>query len=190
MRMGEGLAILGLNNLSFINGTLNVMSFGSLQPVTSTPFLPALTTTFGLTVIDYGVRVGQPHLFNSLPFQSLKLTYALVLSSTGLLDMSSFSGLRCVGIVVLLNNTALASLSGLENLRYIDRSNFFVNGSLIIKESPLLDGPAKFRPLSLAGGCGGPPLPNLIDITVASCPTTITSFPQLCTFIAGSAACP
>jgi hypothetical protein len=190
MRMGEGLEKLGLNNLTFINGTLYIINLFTNVTITTTPFLPKLTAAKGVFVLDYNtLQEGLPYFFQSLPLQSLRLASTLVVANTGLPNMTSFSGLRCVDVMAVSNNPALQSLAGLENLNFIDRSNVFVNGSFAMILNPLLDRPAKFRPLSLAAGCGSKSLPNLINITVSSCPTSITSFPQLCSYIAGSAAC-
>jgi hypothetical protein len=191
MRMGEGLGIIGMNNLTFINGSLFIINAFSLAAVDTTSFLPKLRSVAGgLTALDYGPYFQKPALFVSLPLQSVRYAGVLTLLSTGLTSMGSFAGLRCTQGLRLSNNTALNSLSGLEGLQYIDPLNQLGVGSLKIDTCPLLNSPDKFRPLSRVAQCGSAAPPNVINITIPSCPVSLTSFPQLCNYIASTVACP
>eukprot|EP00884_Botryococcus_braunii_P022113 jgi/Botrbrau1/8586/Bobra.0380s0008.2 len=97
MRMGEGLAILGLNNLLLINGSLTIINFAtSGGPGVTTPFLPNLrTVTQNITILDINPRINRPLFFSSLPLQSVRIANVVIVSF-GLVDMTSFSGLRYV----------------------------------------------------------------------------------------------
>eukprot|EP00884_Botryococcus_braunii_P022108 jgi/Botrbrau1/8581/Bobra.0380s0004.1 len=196
MRMGEGLASLGLNSISLLNGSLFIVNAGSAGPVSITPFLPRLTSTFGIFVQEpYNYYNNLPFLFPSLPLQSVRYISVLSLSLTGLVDMSSFSALQCIGLSLgLSNNPALDNLGGLGQLSFIDPFDIFyrvVNtSSVFIQGNALLNTPAKFAALTNAAKCVSGSPTNILNITIPDCPSPILSYSQLCSYIAGSNPCP
>jgi hypothetical protein len=196
MRMGQGLSTIGLNNISYIVGSLYIYGLKAQGRVDTTAFLPNLISVNGtISVIDFGVATASAQsppvpLFNSLPLQSVKYAQVVSIIATGLVDMTSFSGLLCTIGLQLNSNPALQSLAGLESLLFIDPGKLISTGpSLQIVANPFLDNPSKFRPLSLAAGCGGLPPPNAVQISIPACSNLITSYSQLCSYI-GASVCP
>eukprot|EP00884_Botryococcus_braunii_P010631 jgi/Botrbrau1/1956/Bobra.0052s0001.1 len=195
MRMGSNLATLGLNIVELIDGSVIVVNLGTPGAVVPTAFLPNLKAVRGTVYLtDANVGTSRAPLFTSLPLSSLKFAFAVGALSTGVTDMTSFSGLQCiVSNLFLAKNPALTSLSGLEAVEVI---NFLSpnTSSIDAAGNPLLNFPAAFRPLVRVAGCPGTgllPATNVkVNITVASCPTPITTFVQLCSYISGARACP
>jgi hypothetical protein len=191
MRMGENLAILGLNNITQIRGNLTIANYGSIGSVDMTTFLPYLFAVESVIIFDANViSRNRPALFTSLPLQSVRVANGISILGTGLTQMSTFSGLQCVRVVMqIVICPNLASLSGLDNLLAINPFSP-VAEILTIQGNPLLDAPSKFLPLSVAAGCGSNPRPGAINIAIPACPASIVTFTQLCSYIAGSAPCP
>eukprot|EP00884_Botryococcus_braunii_P022109 jgi/Botrbrau1/8582/Bobra.0380s0005.2 len=197
-RMGENLALLGLNNLVGIKGSLYITTLLSAGRVDISPFLPKLkSVTNSLSLFDANPRVGLDFMYDRLPLQSVRFAGAVGLAFTGLVNMTTFSGLQCVGTSLQAAfNLALQSLVGLDQLQYIDPSNqapSYNLTSVALFGNPLLNSTYALRPLRTAAGCGSLPPPNNLSITVYKdqqpyC--TLTTFSQLCTYIDGPDVCP
>lgn len=208
--MGRYLEGLGLNSLTQITGNLGIYinMTGSVQ---STSFLPNLTSALGnvnirefnLDLPPFSVSADPvgPAIFFELPLRSVKVVGgSLNAGLTGLIDMSSFAGLRCIGKSLnVYENPQLTTLAGLEGLETIDAGNVAnaTNPSIYIRDNVLLNNPSgfanKFRALTRVAGCSSSPPPNLINITVArpepcyrdlhcTC-VGINTFGKLCSFI-------
>lgn len=203
MKMGEYLGQLGFNTLTQIKGSLSLV-VNTTNSVSTAPFLPNLTSVLGdVKFQEFNVIRQQPIIFSQIPLQSVKVIGGSLSSYiSGLTDMSGFAGLRCIGrALILAINLLLGSLSGLEGLAVIDPNNLANTTfpAIFMANNLFLTAPNKFAALSLAAGCSRVSPPNSINITVSNpsqncpfcdCPQQITSFGQLCAYIAGASACP
>lgn len=197
VRMAQGLATLGLRDLTVINGSLtiiNVQTSGKLE--VNTTFLPQLRSVYGTISVSAVSLFPDPPsfpLFSSLPLQSVRFAGSLAVQNTGFTDMNTFGGLECVSRgMTIANNNLMESLAGLNQLQYIDPENRVQSSSLTIFGHPVLESPGQYAQLSLVAGCGsllGAP-PNAINITVPGCPTPMLSYPELCAYLTSSNLCP
>lgn len=189
VRMGQYLTLLGLNGLSYISGNfrITVLASNFVGQVPATPFLPVLLAVNGtLSVEDRSVKGVQ--LFASLPLQSVQWVSELTLFTTGLTNLTSFSGLLCVKKnLQIFSNSKLRSLAGLNSLQVANYQSRDYQG-LVIMGNDVLVTPAGFQPLARAAGClslgYGPPLYTASTITVIPGECDLLSYAALCDFIA------
>eukprot|EP00884_Botryococcus_braunii_P010642 jgi/Botrbrau1/1957/Bobra.0052s0002.1 len=165
MRTGEFLTTLGLNDLTYLYQSLYIINLstnrGRGQP-TPQPFLSKLKYVYGDVVIQddnfkTNTQSVPPPVITGLPgLVSLRYARTLIITGTGMRDMSSFSGMKCTQQSVLLNyNLYLQSLTGLENLDTFYLLPEITNKTVLLSFGNALTSPSAFRPVARASGCPG-----------------------------------
>lgn len=132
-RMGQYLTNLGLNTLQVIQGSLTMFLYTISDPPPSSGVNLTLTANDvvlpQLTYVFKNVSIGpfpggDPPLpsFASVSLQALvSIGESLNIVRQQFTNFTSFSGLKCVGGVIIVEqaNAALTSFAGLESLTYL-----------------------------------------------------------------------
>jgi hypothetical protein len=117
-RMLEFLQILGIGHVVEVTGDLRIENVGvNIDAPMILDFFPKLQRVGILTIIGNPIPpVPSRRFFVSLPgLQSLDQVGGLFLYRTTLPDVSSLSGLRCIGGMRLEDNVLLTSLEGIQD---------------------------------------------------------------------------
>jgi hypothetical protein len=147
-----------------------------------------------LVLRDVYTDTRQQPLYTSLPLKNVQAATSLEVTQTGLRDMSSFSGLKCLTrSLSLSNNLALTSLAGLQNLLAVNTEGPQGFAVFVSDSNPLLVAPSGFVPATRFAGCpgsGAPLAPDSIYVSVPGCSRVITTYSALCSWIAANTICP
>jgi hypothetical protein len=186
-QMGAFLQTLGIGNVTEMTGDLIITNIGVfIDAPTTLDIFPNLRRVSSLEVLGQKAASATTRFFTGFPgFQGLEQVKYLNLERTSLLDLTSFSGLKCVGTIRLSNNTALSSLRGMENAR-IGIAELKVKpdwGDLTINGPTGLVGAESLVPLLNMAGCEGGTVPSGTLYIEAACPDPINSWTALCVVV-------
>eukprot|EP00884_Botryococcus_braunii_P023167 jgi/Botrbrau1/9534/Bobra.0211s0025.2 len=185
--MQSYLDTLGLGSVDYL-GSLTVFAGSISVPIAPTFLSTLISTGFGLTVTTEANSTGG---FTELPgLENVQQIGSNLLlgdfnSLKGPLfdDLSSFSGLRCLGGGLgLYNSPLMVSTEGLENLARVSYKGQITTGPRVRIEGTGISTPQGLAPLSLAFNCtSGTPFE--VNVTLSSCPTRFVDTTTACGYI-------
>jgi hypothetical protein len=190
-RMSEFLQIPGIGNIVEMTGQLTIQNVGvNIDAPVIMDFFPKLQRVGVLTIIGNPIPpVPSRRFFVILPgLQKLDQVGGLLIYRTTLPDVSSLSGLKCVGGMRFEDNVLLTSLEGVQDAQ-VGIDELRVGGVTIdleLARQPVLVGPGSLAPLKKMAGCDGGRVPGGTLFIDTACPETIDSWPVLCGILQNS----
>jgi hypothetical protein len=190
--IGTYLTNLGLQGVTSIGELLLVQNSDSIPKFAPNVFPNLTSVDKNLFLGSFGA-ICNPLAVTSLPFKNLlQIGGKLTVDLTALTDMSSFSGLECVGgRIRFSSNPLLTSLDGLglvSNVAYAASPTTAFSVNLI--NNPL-QGRASLNDIAPLARCNAtiPQLPIPPSIQVTGCARALTTWDAVCTYLQ-TLACP
>jgi hypothetical protein len=190
-RMSEFLQTLGINNVVEMTRQLTIENMGvNIDAPLVMDFFPNLRRVNVLTIVGNSITpVPSRRFFVGFPgLENLDQAGGVLVARTTLSDVSSFSGLRCVGGMRLEDNVLLRSLEGIRDAQVgIDELRVGnVQIDLEVARQTELVGAQSLASLRLMAGCDGGRVPGGTLFIDTACPATIDSWSLLCRILQNS----
>jgi hypothetical protein len=190
-RMSEFLKTLGIGDVVEMTKGLTIENVGvNIDAPLVMDFFPNLQRVNVLTIIGNPITpVLSRRFFVAFPgLKKLDQAGGVLVARTTLAELSSLSGLRCVGGMRLEDNVLLSSLEGIKDMQ-VGIEELRVGGvriDLEVARQTELRGTQSLAPLQLMAGCDGGRVPGGTLIIDTTCPATIDSWSLLCRILQNS----